>query len=95
MGQGISPSCSAAAQEHSSLGVSTEIVVLVEGDEGVHLDLEDDPAFEALPHPLSQREISESAQAVFAPLGVPPGSTAFEATEVLARFHPLLRHRVF
>ena len=34
------------------------ILVLVEADEGVHLALEDDSAFEALPHPLASKPIS-------------------------------------
>ena len=95
MGQGISASSSVSCEERLSAGTNGAIVVLVEGDEGVHLDLEDDPAFEPLPHPLSQKEISESAHVAFAPMGVRSGSTAFEATEILGKFHPLLRHRVF
>ncbi len=31
------------------------ILVLIEADEGAHLALEDEPAFEALPHPLAQK----------------------------------------
>jgi hypothetical protein len=71
------------------------ILVLVEGDEGAHLALEDDPAFEALPHPLGQRPISDSSQAHLAALGVAPGATTFDVAEAVARIHPLLRHRVF
>jgi len=69
--------------------------VLVEADEGVHLALEDEPTFEALPHPLSQKPISDSAQAALAAHGVAPGATTFDAAEAVARIHPLLRHRVF
>lgn len=72
-----------------------QIIVLVEADEGAHLALEDDPAFEALPHPLAQNPISNAAQAALAQHGVTPGATTFDAAEVLARVHPLLRHRVF
>ena len=82
---GHSPACSA----------STKILVLVEADEGAHLALEDDPAFEALPHPLAQAPISAAAQAALAPHGVGPGATTFDAAEALARVHPLLKHRVF
>jgi hypothetical protein len=71
------------------------ILVLVEGDEGAHLALEDDPAFEVLPHPLGKKAISGSSQAALAPLGVAPGATTFDVAETVARIHPLLRHRVF
>ena len=74
---------------------STQILVLIEADEGVHLALEDDAAFEPLPHPLAQKSISPAAQAALAPHGVAPGATTFEAAEAAARLHPLLRHRVF
>jgi hypothetical protein len=71
------------------------LLVLVEADEGVHLALEDDPAFEALPHPLAQKPISEAAQSALARHGVAPDATTFEAAEAAARVHPLLKHRVF
>jgi hypothetical protein len=74
---------------------ATPILVLVEADEGAHLALEDDAAFEALPHPLAQKPISEAAQAALAAHGVAPGATTFDAAEAVARVHPLLRHRVF
>ena len=73
----------------------TQILVLIEADEGVHLALEDDVAFEALPHPLAQKPISDAAQAALAAHGVAPGATTFDAAEAVARVHPLLRHRVF
>jgi hypothetical protein len=68
---------------------------LVEADEGAHLALEDEPAFEALPHTLTQKSISDAAHAALAQHGVTLGATTFEAAETLARVHPLLRHRVF
>ena len=71
------------------------IIVLVEADEGAHLALEDDPAFEPLPHPLAAKPISETAQKKLAALDVPAHATTFDVAEALARFHPLLRHRVF
>jgi hypothetical protein len=74
---------------------ATRILVLIEADEGVHLALEDDAAFEALPHPLAQKPISDVAQSALAPHGVAPGATTFDAAEAVARIHPLLRHRVF
>jgi hypothetical protein len=74
---------------------ATLILVLVEADEGAHLALEDEPAFEALPHPLAQKVISPAAQAALAAHGVAPGATTFDAAEAVARIHPLLRHHVF
>lgn len=71
------------------------ILVLIEADEGVHLALEDEAAFEALPHPLAQKPISEAAQSALAAHGVAPGATTFDAAEAVAHVHPLLRHRVF
>lgn len=88
-----------AERHDSSVGANrdtaTRILVLIEADEGVHLSLDDDPAFEALPHPLAQKPISPAAQSALAPHGVAPGATTFDAAEALARVHPLLRHRVF
>lgn len=77
------------------LAESARILVLVEADEGTHGGLEDDASFEALPHPLTQKAISDGAQAVLAIHGVKSGASTFEATEVVSRVHPLLRHRVF
>jgi len=74
---------------------SSPILALIEADEGTHLALEDDSAFEALPHPLAQKPISERAQAALAAQGVAPGATTFDVAEAVARAHPLLRHRVF
>lgn len=74
---------------------TSKILVLIEADEGVHLSLDDDPAFEPLPPPLAQKSISPDAQAALASHGVAPGATTFDAAEALARVHPLLRHRVF
>jgi hypothetical protein len=84
-----------AAPDGALLNNDARILVLIEADEGVHLALEDDPAFEALPHPLAQKPISDAAQSALAPHGVPPGATTFDAAETLARVHPLLKHRVF
>lgn len=74
---------------------SSSILVVIEADEGTHLALEGDDAFETLPHPLGQKSISEAAQAALASYGIAPGATTFEVAEVIARAHPLLRHRVF
>jgi hypothetical protein len=74
---------------------NSRILVLIEADEGVHLSLDDDPAFQSLPHPLAQKPISDSAQSALAPHGVAPGATTFDSAETLSRIHPLLKHRVF
>ncbi len=78
-----------------TLNETTPILALIEADEGAHLALEDDAAFQALPHPLAQRPIPPAAQAALAAHGVAPGATTFDAAEAVARVHPLLRHRVF
>jgi hypothetical protein len=79
----------------SSPDDATRILALIEADEGVHLSLEDESTFEALPHPLAQKPISDAVQSALAPHGVAPGATTFDAAETVARLHPLLRHRVF
>jgi hypothetical protein len=79
----------------SALSDATPVIVLVEADEGAHLTLEDDTAFEALPHPLAQKPISDAAQSALAAHGVAAGATTFDAAEAVGRAHPLLRHRVF
>ena len=77
---------------------ATNILVLIEADEGAHLLLEDDHEFEGLPHPLTQRAISrESHVAIRASslATVAPDATTFEVAEAAAKIHPLLGHRVF
>ena len=78
-----------------ALPETAQILVLIEADEGAHLVLEDDAEFQALPHPLAQRSISSQAQAALAAYGVAADATTFDAAEAVAKFHPLLRHRVF
>jgi hypothetical protein len=84
-------------QDSSAMALpeTAQILALIEADEGAHLALEDDAEFEALPHPLANRPISQAAQEAFAAYGVAPGATTFEAAEAVSKFHPLLRHRVF
>ena len=89
------PTDNATSQAPAAGDGATKILVLIEADEGVHLALEDDPAFEVLPHPLAQKPIPSAAQSALAPHGVAPGATTFDAAETLARIHPLLKHRVF
>jgi hypothetical protein len=78
-----------------ALAETAQVLALIEADEGAHLALEDDADFQALPHPLAQRPISPQAQTALAAYGVTPNATTFDAAEAVARFHPLLRHRVF
>ncbi len=78
-----------------TLPETAQILALIEGDEGAHLALEGDLDFQALPHPLAQHPISPEVQAALASYGVAPDATTFDAAEAVARFHPLLRHRVF
>lgn len=93
---GGSATCRAPAHDASFVpDETTPILALIEADEGAHLALQDDAEFELLPHPLAQRPISAGAQAVLAAHGVASGATMFEAAEMVARVHPLLRHRVF
>jgi hypothetical protein len=87
--------CAPTGENTPPLHADTKILALIEADEGVHLALEGEPAFEALPHPLAQKPISDAAQSALAPHGVAPGATTFDAAEAVARVHPLLRHRVF
>jgi hypothetical protein len=96
--QASSPGTACRAPTDETLATpdaEARILVLIEADEGVHLALEDDAAFQPLPHPLAQKPIPDAAQAALAPHGVAPGATTFDAAEAVARVHPLLRHRVF
>lgn len=79
----------------TALAEAAPVLALIEADEGVHLALEDDPTFEPLPHPLANQPLSDAAQAALSAHGVAPGATTFDAAEILARVHPLLRHRIF
>ncbi|MGH9726306.1 MAG: hypothetical protein ACRD41_14670, partial [Candidatus Acidiferrales bacterium] len=65
------------AHAGEAIDEAMRILVLVEADEGAHLELEDDAAFEPLPHPLAQKSISDAAQAALASHGVAPGATTF------------------
>jgi len=74
---------------------ASRIFVVVDADEGAHAALEDNPEFEPLPHPLSDRPLSDSSLEALTPMGIGRGDSTFVAAEALARIHPLLRHRVF
>jgi hypothetical protein len=81
--------------EIAMISDKTDIVVLIEADEGAHLLLDDHPYFEPLPHPLSGQAISGSAHTALAPLGVKPGDSTFDVAEAISQHHPLLRHCVY
>jgi hypothetical protein len=89
------------ADPGAPLDSTARILVLIEGDEGAHLAIEDDPAFEQLPHAFASKPISQAVNsALSARLGLaspalPPNATTFDAAEAAARIHPLLRPRVF
>jgi len=73
----------------------TKILALIEADEGARGNLEDDPQFEPLPHPLSERPISSLAHSALSDHGIKPGASTLDVADVIGRAHPLLRHRVF
>ncbi|HKW89774.1 MAG TPA: hypothetical protein VJN21_13580 [Candidatus Acidoferrales bacterium] len=72
-----------------------QVFALISADEATHADLEHDPDFEALPHPLVRVPVSARVAAALAPLGVVPTDDTFAVAIKLARVHPLLRHRMF
>jgi hypothetical protein len=74
---------------------ATSILALIEGDEGTHGMLDEHPRFEALPHPLSSKPLTEAVRALLAVHGVKAGASTLEVTDVIARYHPLLRHSVY
>ncbi|MFZ0737855.1 MAG: hypothetical protein WA002_15515 [Candidatus Acidiferrales bacterium] len=71
------------------------ILALVEADEGVHNSLEADPEWEALPHPLANKPVSDRVASALVSHGVTPGATTFDVADAVARAHPILRYRVF
>jgi len=93
-GEPVPAICESDASE-MAVPATAQILALIEADEGAHLALEDDADFQALPHPLAQRPIPPEVQAALASYGVTPNATTFDAAEAVAKFHPLLRHRVF
>jgi hypothetical protein len=74
---------------------ATQILALIDADEGAHLAIENDAEFETLPHPLARVPVSQRVSAALAPFGVAHGDDTFTVAEKLARVNPLLRHRVF
>ena len=78
---------------------ATQIVALIEGDEGAHNALEQDAGWEQLPHPLSQKPVSDNVHRALSQQGtganLQPGATTLDVAEALGRAHPLLRYRVF
>ena len=84
-----------ATEAHKAIDDASRIFVVVDADEGAHAALEDDADFDVLPHPLSDRPLSDASREALSPLGIGHGDSTFVAAEALARIHPLLRHRVF
>ncbi|HEV2222624.1 MAG TPA: hypothetical protein VGR84_06445 [Candidatus Acidoferrales bacterium] len=74
---------------------ATQILALIDADEGAHLAMENDAEFETLPHPLARMPVSQRVSAALAQFGVAHGDDTFTVAEKLARVNPLLRHRVF
>ena len=73
----------------------TKILAMVEADEGTLNCLSENPAWQELPHPLNPKFIPEAVAHALSSHGVSPFNTTFEATESIARSHPILRYRVF
>lgn len=74
---------------------ATQILALIDADEGAHLAIENDSEFETLPHPLARVPVSQRVGAALAQFGVAQGDDTFTVAEKLAHVNPLLRHRVF
>jgi hypothetical protein len=73
----------------------TKILAMVEADEGTLNSLSKNPAWLELPHPLNPKLVPEAVAHALTSHGVTPFNTTFEATESIARSHPILRYRVF
>lgn len=71
------------------------VLVLAEGDEGLHNELLVNSHWESLPHPLGNRGISDKVAKALAGYGVSQGATTFEAAEAVGKAHPLMRYQVF
>jgi hypothetical protein len=84
-----------AVAADKAIDEASRIFVVVDADEGAHAALEEDSDFEVLPHPLSDKPLSDVSWNALSPLGIGHGDSTFVAAEALARIHPLLRHRVF
>ncbi|MGA8074058.1 MAG: hypothetical protein WB995_11310 [Candidatus Acidiferrales bacterium] len=81
------------ADPNSPFAASTKILAMVEADEGTHNSLAINPGWQEFPHALSSNPIPQSAAEVLEPHGVCAFATTFEATEVVAKNHPILRYR--
>jgi len=90
---GVSGECTQA--EACDTDDATQILALIDADEGAHLAMENDAEFETLPHPLARTAVSQRVSAALAQFGVAQDDDTFSVAEKLARVNPLLRHRVF
>ena len=95
-GASVIPAVSDVGAQHAApIHDATCILALIEADEGVHLDLEQHPSFEVLPHPLSTKPVSDRVAAALARHGAKSGAVTFDVAELVGHAHPLLRYRVF
>ncbi len=96
MATSVIPAVSDVGAQHAApVDDATCILALIEGDEGVHLDLEQHPSFEALPHPLSTKPVSDRVASALARHDVKSGASTFDVAEIVGRAYPPLRYRVF
>ena len=77
----------------AAISDAAPVLALIEADEGTHFALERDTEFEALPPVLAAAPVSPRVAAALAGYGIAPGATMLDATEAVARVHPLLRYR--
>ena len=74
---------------------TAKILALVEADEGVHNSLAADPEWEPLPHPLTNKPVSEATAAALTAHGVTPNATTYDVADAIALAHPIMAYRVF
>ena len=84
----------AGTEGAEAVTAASAVLVLAEGDEGLHNELLRDQAWESLPHPLGNRAVSDQAAKALAGLGVQKGATTFEVAEAAAKTHPMMRYQV-
>jgi len=71
----------------------TKILAMIETDEGTHNTLSRDPRWQELPHALAGKPIPTAAVEALANHQVSPFATTFEATEAVAKNHPIMKYR--
>lgn len=83
------------AQDANVLTDACPVLTLIEGDEGLHLALERDVNFEALPPALSGAPVSVQTAEALAGYGITAGATTLDVARAVGSVHPLLAYRVF